>query len=61
MNEIVECECVLSSTLHGIIVSESYGIPNAHMELSDKGIGEYHKFDDDFQSDYRNRTSCCTP
>jgi hypothetical protein len=58
-NEIFKCEFFLSSTIHGIIISDSYGIPNAHMKkLTDKVKGEYHKFDHGyFQSVYRYRTS----
>jgi pyruvyltransferase len=50
MDELVQCEFVLSSTLHGIIFSDSYGIPNAHVSLSNRVQGGEHKFKDYFQS-----------
>lgn len=34
-DEIKSCRLVLSSSLHGIIVSDSLGVPNAHLMLSD--------------------------
>jgi hypothetical protein len=34
-DEIKSCKLVLSSSLHGIIVSDSLGVPNAHLMLSD--------------------------
>lgn len=34
-NEIKSCRLVLSSSLHGLIVSDSFGVPNMHLMLSD--------------------------
>ena len=47
---IHECEYILSSSLHGIIISDSYGIPAYHIELSDKMIGGQWKFKDYYES-----------
>lgn len=47
VEEIAECQCVLSSSLHGLIVADSVGIPNAHMMLSNnEHIGGTNKFRD---------------
>lgn len=34
-DEIKSCRLILSSSLHGLIVSDSFGIPNIHLMLSD--------------------------
>ena len=44
--QIASCKCVLSSSLHGLIFSDSYGVPNIHITLSDKVAGGSYKFID---------------
>ncbi len=43
---ICSCELVLSSSLHGLIVSDSFNIPNYWMPLSDALTGGNYKFND---------------
>ncbi|WP_431135835.1 polysaccharide pyruvyl transferase family protein [Psychroserpens mesophilus] len=44
--EIQECDYIASSSLHGLIFADSYGIPNIHIRFGDKLIGGNHKFKD---------------
>jgi hypothetical protein len=47
VNEVARCETLVSSSLHGLIVADSVGVPNAHLRLSDnRFIGGMHKFRD---------------
>ena len=48
--EVLNCKKVLSSSLHGLIVSHSYGIPGAIISLSDKIVGGDFKYRDYYES-----------
>lgn len=45
VNEIRQCEFILSSSMHGLIIADAYGIPNRRMPFS-SGIISDLKFDD---------------
>lgn len=47
---IASCEFILSSSLHGIIVSDSYHIPNMRCKFSDKIVGGNFKYNDYYMS-----------
>lgn len=46
VRQIAECRTVLSSSLHGLIVADSFHIPNRHIVVTDKLLGDGFKFDD---------------
>lgn len=48
IEDILECEEILSSSLHGIIAAEAYGVPAAWAKWSDNIIGGGLKFQDYF-------------
>lgn len=50
IKEILECEYIISSSLHGIIIAHAYGIPAVHVKMSDRLYGNGVKFDDYAQS-----------
>lgn len=50
IRELASCRVILSSSLHGLIVADSFGIPNMHMPISDKLAGGDYKFKDYYSS-----------
>lgn len=50
IDQVLECEKIISSSLHGLIISDAYGIPNARVNVSNKLIGGHFKFIDYYKS-----------
>ncbi len=46
VKKIGECEVIISSSLHGLIVADSFHIPNIHMTLDNKMFGDGYKYRD---------------
>lgn len=50
IDQICSCEYIASSSLHGLIMAETYDIPNLWIELSNELMGGHFKFHDFFLS-----------
>lgn len=50
LENIISCKKIISSSLHGIIVPQAYGIPSVWVKISDKLYGDNIKFHDYFAS-----------
>lgn len=56
VERIVSCDRIVSSSLHGIICADSYGVPAIWLHASDKPKGDGFKFRDYFSSVGRSDT-----
>lgn len=54
IKQITSCKLILSSSLHGLIVADSFGIPNMHMPLSSDVVGGSYKFKDYYSATDRD-------
>lgn len=55
INEIRACQHIVSSSLHGLILSDAYSIPNGWIALEDQLLGGHFKFLDYFSSVHREQ------
>lgn len=59
IDEINKCNYIISSSLHGIIISDAYRVPCAWLKPSASIIGETFKYYDYFEStSYADRKTC---
>lgn len=50
IKEIASCNSIISSSLHGLIIADSFGIPNMWIECSNNVLGNGYKFYDYYSS-----------
>ena len=61
LDELMTCERVVSSSLHGLVFAEAYGIPAHELRLGDGVRGADHKFEDYYTGTERDRPAPLTP
>ncbi len=54
VNQIIKCKLIISSSLHGIILAESYGVPSFWAKFGTDVYGDDFKFYDYYLSTGRN-------
>lgn len=46
IRDIAQCEIIISSSLHGLIVADAFYVPNYHIVVTNNLLGDGFKFDD---------------
>lgn len=60
LRTVQECEFIISSSMHGLIVSDAFGVPNRRIAIS-RGVISDYKFDDYYSAFGLDSPICLTP
>lgn len=52
IRQILKCEAIITSSLHAFLLARAYGIPAQYLQLTDKIIGGYFKYEDAMTGDH---------
>lgn len=55
VDDVLSCDLIASSSLHGLIAADAYGIPSAWLKFSEDLAGDGFKFHDYFESVHRKK------
>jgi pyruvyltransferase len=55
INDILSCENIISSSLHGLILSDAYGVPNRWLDTGMPIGGDGFKFDDYYSTTHKKK------
>jgi pyruvyltransferase len=55
IQEITACKCIVSTSLHGLVIAEAYGIPCSYLHYRGRGSVVMSMEDPSFHIDYRIR------
>lgn len=50
VKKIAQCKIIISSSLHGLVIADSFLIPNIHIVVTNKLLGDGFKFNDYYSS-----------
>ena len=50
ISQIASCEIIISSSLHGLVIADAFGVPNLQIKVTDNPLGGGFKFDDYYSS-----------
>lgn len=56
IDEILQCRCIVSSSLHGLIIAEAYNIPSQWIEFDGTESRDHFKYHDFYLSVGKNQT-----
>ncbi len=50
IDQVTRCDFILSSSLHGLVIADAYGVPSRWVKLSDRPKGDGFKYGDHYSA-----------